>query len=138
MKLLYSFNPERLFFKTMKRFFDILIGCFAIFLSSLLMNIENRNPSHGLFRLVLQESLDHISRQSTKFSYIINSFKEDVFVQKRRRFFCNQSSANILRLWVTTCQVISTPRKLKMPAVNGNTKASCAVSEILLKNIFCL
>ena len=48
---------------------------------------RKQNPSHGFlgwyFRL---ESLDQMSRQSAKFAYIINAFKEDIFVKKIIRF----------------------------------------------------
>ena len=43
-------------------------------------------PQRCLIRLVFWESSDQISRQSVKFTYPMNSFKEGSFVWKRSRF----------------------------------------------------
>ena len=39
MKLLHDRYPERLVLRTVRGFFDILIGCFAIYLVSLLIKM---------------------------------------------------------------------------------------------------
>lgn len=89
--LLYNLNPEGLVFIPCGDFFNILIGYFAISLSSLQIKILSiRSTSEVIAgdpfwkaesptRLVSWESSDQISRQSVIFIYPIDSCKEDIF-----------------------------------------------------------
>ena len=94
-KFLHNSNTEGLVFKIVWGFFDIVICCFAIFQSSLLIKIllisKNRIPSHRFFySLISWEYFDQISGQFVKFPCLINFFKEGTFAEKRDGFFASK------------------------------------------------
>ena len=94
-KFLHNSNTEGLVFKIIWGFFDIVICCFSIFQSSLLIKIllisQKRNSFTQIFySLISWEYFDQISGQFVKFSWLINFFKEGTFAEKRDRFFASK------------------------------------------------
>ena len=90
-KFLHNSNTEGLVFKIVWGFFDIVICCFAIFQSSLLIKIllisQKRNSFTQIFySLISWEYFDQIPGQFVKFSCLINFFKEGTFAEKRDSF----------------------------------------------------
>ena len=113
IKLLLSVNLKGLVFKSVCCFFDIPIGCLAIFLLSLVIKIlpihvtsdtiagdefRKTEKPHTLFKIGIFGSL------RTNFKSIrkgfIHSSKEGSLAEKWSGFFCFQSFANTSRLWL--------------------------------------
>ena len=139
IKPLDNFYPDGLVFKTTWGFFDILIGCFATCLSSLLFKI--------LPILLTLQVIVEIHFSSFFWIGILGVFEPNFkaigkvyihykFVQRRHIciktkevFFYFQIFPNNLHLWVITCQDMSTLWKAWNTYADTikQTEASCRV-----------
>ena len=137
IKPLDNFHPDGLVFKTTWGFFNILIGCFATCLSSLLFKIL---PILLTLQVIVEIHfssffwVDILGVFEPNFKAIGKVYIPYKFVQRRhicvktKEVFHFQIFPTInLHLWVITCQDMSTLWKAWNTYANTKTDASCRV-----------